>query len=876
VIRIRRSALCSLALLVALASDVTRTQSQNEPVTSPAQQFGFNIGDDYVLANYTQIEAYWKKLDAESDRMTLVDIGRSEEGRTQWMAIISAPENLRALDRYKAISQRLAHADTLTDEQARALAEDGKAIVWIDGGLHATEVLGTQQLVATAYELVSRGDAETLRFLRDDIVLLVNCNPDGEELTANWYMREADRSKRTLAGLPRLDQKYAGHDNNRDFYMSTQAETINMNRILYKEWFPQIVYDHHQSGPTGTVMFAPPFRDPFNYVFDPLIPLGIDQLGAAMHARFAAEGKAGVTMRGGSTYSAWWNGGLRTTAYFHNQIGLLTEAIGNPTPVDIPFVAERQLPSADLPFPIAPQRWHFRQAIDYELTANRAVLDAASRYRETLLFNMYRMGKNSIERGSRDTWTTTPHRRSRDPQSRDARGYILSADQPDFLTATKFVNALLLNGISVMRANAPFAVGGTRYPAGSFVIKTSQAFRPHVLDMFEPQDYPDDIPYPGASPTPPYDNAGWTLAFQMGVKFDRILDGFDGPFEAITGPAQPPAGRVVTSPAASGYVVSHQQNDAFVAVNRALNAGADVYSLHDTFYISGTGAVPVLQKAAADRGLMFRPVSQPPAGGRRLRPVRVGLWDRYGGSVESGWIRWLLERYEFPFEVVYPQTLDAGGLNAKFDVLIFPTEAIPVRDGTPPAAPANVPAEYRSHLGTVTVSRTVPQLKAFVEAGGALIAIGSSTTVARHFGLPVSGAIDLPRGKFYVPGSILRVSVDNTNPVAFGLPPQADVFFDDSPVFALGAEAAGAGIRRVAWYDSATPLRSGWAWGQGALQGGVAVVDAPLGKGRVLLFGPEVTFRTQSHGTFKFLFNAIYYGSTAPASSQAFALSRRD
>jgi hypothetical protein len=864
-------------LLVLLGSRLVSTQPEvASRITTPKEQLGANIGDDYFLANYTQIEAYWKKLDAESDRMSLVDIGRSEEGRTQWMAIITAPENLRALGRYKDISQRLAHADTLTDDEAHALAAEGKAIVWIDGGLHATEVLGTQQLIQTAYELVSGSDAETLRFLRDDIVLLVNCNPDGEELTANWYMRDADPSKRTLAGLPRLYQKYTGHDDNRDFYMSTQAETINMNRILYKEWFPQIVYDHHQTGPSGTVMFAPPFRDPFNYVFDPLIPLGIDQLGAAMHARFAAERKPGVTMRGGSTYSTWWNGGLRTTAYFHNQIGLLTEAIGSPTPVDIPFVAERQVPSADLPFPIAPQRWHFRQAIDYELTANRAVLDAASRYRETLLFNMYRMGKNSIERGSGDTWTLTPHHRSREPQSRDARGYILRADQPDFLTATKFVNALLLNGITVMRAEVPFAVGGARYPAGSFVIKTSQAFRPHVLDMLEPPDHPDDIPYPGAPPTPPYDSAGWTLAFQMGVKFDRILDGFDGPFEALAYPARPPVGRVVAPAAASGFVVSHQQNDAFVAVNRVLKAGADVYSLRDTFYIGGAAAVPVLRQAATDLGLTFTAVSQPPAGGRRLRPMRVGLWDRYGGSVESGWIRWLLERYEFPFEVVYPQTLDAGNLNTKFDVLIFPTEAIPARDGAAVAAPANVPQEYRGHLGSVTVARTVPQLKAFVEAGGTIVAIGSSTSVARHFGLPVSSALDLPRSRFYVPGSILRVSVDTANPLAFGLEPQADIFFDDSPAFTLGADAAGAGIRRVAWYDTATPLRSGWAWGQGALKDKVAVVDAPVGKGRVLLFGPDVTFRAQSHGTFKFLFNGIYYGSTAPASSQALALSRSD
>src|SRR6188768_803104 len=396
----RPRVLVLVALFVAAALAPARTQSP-AAVTSPRTAFGSGIGDDYFLATYRQLESYWQRLDAESDRVALVDIGRTEEGRTQWMAVVSAPENLARLDRYREIARRLAVADGVSDGDARALAQEGKAVVWIDGGLHANEVLGAQQLIELVYQLASGSDAETLRILRDVVVLAVHANPDGHELVANWYMRTPDPRRRSLAGVPRPYQKYVGHDNNRDFYLSSQAETRNMNRVLYREWFPQIVYNHHQAGPAGTVMFAPPFRDPFNYVFDPLIPAGIDLVGAAMQARFAAEGKPGVTTRGGSSYSTWWNGGLRTTAYFHNQIGLLTETIGGPTPTAVPFVPERQLPSGDLPNPIAPQPWRFRQSIEYSMTANRAVLDFASRYRETLLLNVYRMGRNAIERGSR-------------------------------------------------------------------------------------------------------------------------------------------------------------------------------------------------------------------------------------------------------------------------------------------------------------------------------------------------------------------------------------------------------------------------------------------------------------------------------------------
>ena len=567
--RCLRRSLVPLAVAVSLiaATASAQTAAVSRPptaialkVTTPQQFFGHEIGADYVLPNYTKFTEFVKKLDAESDRMIVQSIGKTAEGRDQLMAIITAPENFKKLDRYKQIARQLAQAEGLTDEQARSLAKEGKAVIWIDGGLHATEVLGAQQLTETIYQFVSRTDEETIRILKDVIILAAHANPDGMEMVSDWYMRRSDPKQRSTAQIPRLYQKYVGHDNNRDFYMMNQPESRNINRILYREWFPQIVYNHHQTGPTGTVMFSPPFRDPFNHVYDPLVVNTLDQVGAAMHARFDAEGKPGVTTRSGSNYSTWWNGGLRTMPYFHNQVGLLTETIGNPTPEEIAFVPDRLLAKNDYPWPIAPQTWHFRQSVDYSLTANYAVLDFAQRYRETLLYNIYVMGRNSVKRGSADTWTDYPSRVAavkaeiakemkleasdtrmsqggraqgvpakyfpllRKPELRDARAYIISADAGDLLTATKFVNILIRAGLTVHRASAPFSAGGKQYPAGSFVFKAAQAFRPHLLDMFEPQDHPNDLQYPGGPPIPPYDNAGWTLAYLMGLKFDRVLD----------------------------------------------------------------------------------------------------------------------------------------------------------------------------------------------------------------------------------------------------------------------------------------------------------------------------------------------------------------
>ena len=901
------------------AQQARAPQARPPHITTPKEALGFNFGDDYQLANYKQIEAYWKTLARQSNRMVLHDMGKTAEGRTQWMAIVTSPENQKKLAHYQEISRRLALADGLTDDQARALAKEGKAIVWIDGGLHATETLGAQQLGQMVYEMVSRTDEETLRFLNDCIILFVHANPDGNDLVADWYMRNADPLKRSLSNLPRLYQKYIGHDNNRDFFASTQAETKNINRVLYHEWFPQILYNHHQSGPAGTIAWSSPQRDPYNYNLDPLLILGLQALGTHMDQRMATEGKPGVTMASGGAYDGWWNGGIRNTGNFHNIIAILTETIGSPTPMRVPLVPQRQIPNRDLPYPIAPQAWHFKQSIDYSLSFNRGVLDYASRNRENVLFNIYRMGQRSIEHGSGDYWTPSPSRINaigelggrggspdaemaawaslRKPELRDPRAFIIPSDQRDFPTAVKFINALREVNVAVQRATKPFTVNGKTYPGDSFVVFTNQAFRPHVMDMFEPQDHPNVIPYPGAPPTRPYDNAGWTLAFQMGVRVDRILEPFTGPFEKVTDwNVKPPAGRVSPG-AATGYSFSRDCNDAVIAVNRLLAAGDQVsYNTIATeergflehFYVSaGAGTRDRVQAFARDLGLSFVG-SSAPQGASKLRAPRIGLWDQYGGSAESGWTRWILERFEFPFTRVYAPELDAGNLHAKYDALVFVQGAIPAVAGGPSTGsgqaarggrggrggaggpdPADIPAEYRAQLARVTADRTIPQVKAFLDEGGTVIAIGdSATNLAAYLGLPIENHLvengaPIPPAKYFVPGSVLTAKVDTTHPLAAGMAERTDVFFDNSPVFKLGPGAAAAGVRAFATFDTATPLHSGWAWGQKYLQGGVLAVDAKVGKGRVVLYGPEILQRAQPHGTFKLLFNALYASATS-------------
>jgi hypothetical protein len=906
-----------------------------QDVPSPKEFFGFNIGDDYHLANYTQTEAYFKKL-AASPRAKLVDIGPTEEGRRQLMLIISSPENMKKLSLYKNISAKLTRAEGLTDAEAHAMAIEGKAVVWIDGGLHASETVGAHQLIETAYQLISRNDDETKMILDHDIILMVHANPDGQELVSNWYMQQKDKKKRNM-NVPRLWQKYIGHDNNRDFYMMNMKETQNITHQQYLEWLPQIVYNHHQAGPAGSIVAGPPFRDPFNYVFDPLLVTSLDAVGSAMNSRLNKEGKPGYTQRSGTQFSTWWNGGLRTATYFHNMVGLLTEIVGSPTPSTIPLVPARLIPNSATPYPITPQPWHYRQSIDYSVSLNYAVLNYAARNSDEMLYNAYLMGRNSIDRGSRDYWTLSPKRAEaitqlyktaqskdtslrrrvrtdstanaggaiavtvgggrggnipvryfdsvlRNPSLRDPRGYIITADQPDFATAVRFINTCIMSGLIVQKAMAEFTVAGVRYPAGSYIIKTNQAFRPEVLDRFEPQDHPNDFLFPGGPPIRPYDMTGWTLAYQMGIKFDRELDDFNGPFARI------PYGELENMPAAAqpelskkGYFISGSANNSFIAVNDLLNTGAKVYRLAEatkeypagTFYVPYSASVKtVLDKTAKRLDVTAIAAKRIP---KKLVPVnaaRIAIWDTYGGSIQSGWTRWLMEQYHYPYKLVYAKELDSGNLKSKYDVIVFVNGAIPAlaRGGNLGGRnnrPDTVPEQYKFMTGRVTADKTIPQLKAFLETGGNIVTVGSSANLAYQLKLPVRNALaDSVKGrevpfsgdKFYVPGAVLRASLDDTQPANWGMPAEADVMYDSSPAFKIYPGATG--VTPLMWFNTDKPLRSGWAWGQKYLKDDVAAFSARVGEGTLYVFGPEITFRGQSHGTFKLLFNELYVANS--------------
>ena len=548
-------------------------------VPKPEDVFGFRVGADYKLADYQQMLAYYDLLDAASERIQMIDIGKSVMGQPIKLMFISSEENLRQLDRWKDISTKLARARINPDE-AEKLSREGKAIVWFDGGMHASERAHAQMTSELAYKIATEETAE-MQKIRDEVITLLVpvINPDGVRIMVDWYRRNLGTPYETTRP-PVLYQKYVGHDNNRDWFMNNMPETQAATQVLYNEWYPQIVHNHHQASPAWARIFLPPFRSPVNVRIHPGVTTGVNMVGTAMANRFAMKKMPGVVS--GTSYSMWWNGGMRTAPYFHNMIGILTEtAHTTPTPRYYdPAKKPRTISGVRsdgsevfYPFPWEGGESHFRDAVDYMLTASMGVLDIAADRKEEFLHNIYLMGRDAIE------------------NSEEAFAYIITTKQWDQGEAHNLVQILQRGGLEAHRATADFVVNGKKYAAGSVIFYGAQAFRPFLIDLLEKQDYPDQFAYPGGPPKPPYDLAGWTLPMQMGVRVDRI----DEAFEAATLPINgllPLKRGLVHGNGRAGYVFSGQENTAYRAVNQLLATDNTVKIIHDTLQLESETFLP--------------------------------------------------------------------------------------------------------------------------------------------------------------------------------------------------------------------------------------------------------------------------------------------
>ncbi len=861
-------------------------------VPTPESFLGFTPGADRRLASWSQVLEYLRAVDAASDRVSIEIAGKSTLGNEMPVVILTSAANQGRLDRYREIARRLALPTGLSASDAAGLVDEGKVIALVTCTIHATEVGAMQMTLSFAHEFATTTDPDKLAWM-DDVVLLLmpSINPDGQVLVRDWY--EKNKGTPYEGGpMPWLYHHYVGHDNNRDFYMLTQKESQVVNDVLYRRWFPQAFLDEHQMGSTGPRMFVPPQADPLAPEVHSLIFRQADLLGTNMSRRLEEAGKLGVGHD--MIFDSYWPGGTRNTAWWKNVTGLLTEVasarIATPIYVEPGELegGEKGLPEygrrSNFPSPWPGGWWRLADVVEYERIATWAFVEALAENRRDFLRNLHRMASEAIAAGG----TQAPY------------AWIVPPDQHDPTAAAKLVDLLLRHGVTVTRAAGPLRVGWAEYPAGTVVVPAAQPYRAFLLTMLRPQRYPEVQGSSGGDIFEPYDVTSWSLPISMGVEVVEAAQPPVGALETIA-EAPWPGGEVPA--AAGGWLVSHAADGVFPLMNRLLAKGGELAWLAEPASSQAASAADASAAAAAagapqpgdlwippaastpqelsrlsrELHVPVRPLESAPAGPRHaVRAARVGLYKPWVASMDEGWTRWLLEQYGFPFVSLTNEDVRSGDFTGKVDVLLFPAvEPDVIATGRPGREIADrlaspLPPDYFGGLdkgGGAAASKDGnsraggARIKAWVEGGGTVVALDEAADYfIELFGLPVVNAVSERAAKVEAPGSMLRLLVDPTQPLAYGMRSEEVGWFADSPAFETAVPDLRFERRVVARYpdDERDLLVSGFLRGGAALERKAAVVDLRVGKGRVVLIGFRAQHRAQTLRTFKLLFNALY------------------
>ena len=816
---------------------------------SPKEYLGFSPGDDRKLASWDEITAYLRKLSDGARRIRWVDMGRSTEGREFFYLTIASPKTLAKLDEYREVQAKLADPRDLPESEVAALTSKGKTIVLLSNSIHATEVGGSQMAVQLAYELET-GEDEKVRQILDNVILLLvpSLNPDGLDLVVDWY-------KKTLGtpheGTPPpfVYQKYAGHDNNRDWFMLNLVENRLTVEKIHNVWHPHIVYDTHQMGDFGFRFFLPPFMDPYDPNVDYILRQEVAELGIHMAGEVLSDGRTGVSWL--NTYDAF--APSRAYQHYHGGVRILSEAASCRIASPSSRKKEELRPTRDGLDPKEPAwnhpavwpggEWHLRDIVEYNRLASYGCLGHAAKNRERWVTNFYSLSKRAVDR-------------------KDLFAFVFPLEQRDPVALHELLNVLLNGMVEIHRATEPFEIEGAVYKKGSYVVKLAQPYGAYAKTLLEIQNYPDLRQYPGGPPKLPYDVTGHTLPLMMGVKVSLAKKPFEASLEKVA-QLDRPTGSVQSPDKAEWLAVPATHNASAKVVNDLLRQGVEVFrtavSYRDgeatvpagTFLVPGT-SVAALEHSCKGHGVTAAQTGPVRSPRFKLKQPKVGVYKSYRGIADEGWLRYVLEEYGFPFTSVTNQRVRRGDLRQEFDTLIIPAQpANFIAEGNKPGM---YPPEYCGGLGV----EGKDAISAFIEQGGTALFVGGAANWAvSQLGLGATNVVeDRKQQEFFCPGSILKTVIDVEHPLGFGLPRELPVAFEMSPVWDTELGTV------VARYPATDPLLSGWLLGGGLIVNKAALIEFPIGEGRAVLAGFHPYFRGQARGTYKVVFNAIYLGSS--------------
>jgi hypothetical protein len=849
-------ALC-VALRAALAAPLALTA---QSVPSPEEFFGHPMGADRQLVRWDRLVAYYDSVGVLSDRVEVRHVGASTLGNPFLVIFVSSPANLAGLDGIRERNAVLQDPRGRTQEQIDDAIMNGK-VVFVQGyGLHSTEVASSQTAAEVLYDLATSTDDATLQILDNTVSILVpNMNPDGNVIVTDWYDRWVGTPYEGVSP-PELYHPYVGHDNNRDAFMLNTVESRYVAQLLFRDWTPQAFIDHHQMGAYTARIYLPPYAEPIRPGADPLVWRELAWYGAQMAYRMDEAELTGAI--GSAIYSGWGHFGFHWITPFHNIAGMLTESASArlATPLFVQpdqLRGARALPEYDaqttFPSPWPGGWWHVRDIVERQVVASLAPLEMAARNRETVLRNAYNKASRQIERGRED----------------EVAAYVIPADQHDHVTMQRMVDRLLDQGVSVEQALDDFDHEGRVYGAGTYVVSTAQPKRGVIRWLLGRTFYPDNsfTRDRDGEPIAPYDMSTDNLAEFMGVRVDPVATPVEATLAGVYGSLEASG---IVSLGTYGYVLDGRLNDAFDAVNRLFAAGVPVRRAHhdgEGFragdFLVGPGAEEVVVEGAADEsGVDFAALDTDATGASYpLTPRRIGVYQRYyGGNIDEGWTRWLLEDFQFEYSTIRDADVTSGRLGQLFDVIVLPDDSEEMMLGPDSARAEEYPPEYRSGFGRAGVEA----LKAFVQTGGTLVTLSrAGELVLDEFDVPVRDVVAGRWGSdFWAPGSTLRVRVDHDDPLGYGVPDRAlATFMAGGQVYETIPGARSADVTRLVTYVDRDVLQSGWLLGEDAIANRAAMVSIRQGRGSIVMIGFRAQHRAQTHGTFKLFFNTLLSGA---------------
>jgi len=877
---------CARILIAAAYVAVAVQAAWAQKITTPEEFFGFRLGSDNKMARWDKMVDYYQLLAKEApDRMKVVNMGPTTMGNPFLCVIISSPANMAKLEQLREVNEKIVDPRGRSEQEIKSLVSQGKAIVVQSMSLHATEIGGSQMAPELVYDQIARQDEEAKRIL-DNVVSIVvpSFNPDGQIIVTDWYRKTLDTPAEGT-NPPWLYHKYAGHDNNRDAFQTNMVESQYMAKILFTGWKPEAYVDHHHMGSYGARIFLPPYAEPVRPSADPLLWRELSWYGAHMAYKEEEAGESGAINM--AQYSGWGHFGFHWITPFHNIAGMLTESASAKLATPLYIHPEqldggiRNLPTYNeetvFPDPWKGGWWRLRDIVDRQKISAWAVLDLAARNKETVLWNAYLKGKRQTERGA----------------AGKTKAYVIPANQHDKLTAGLLVNKLLAQGIEIESVTKAFTTStGMTYGPGSYVVSMAQPKMGLVRYLLGRTFFPDNdwTRNKDGSPIRPYDMSTDTMYEYMGVRVDPVEEPVQATLVKLTKPI-PCEGVVANS---GTYLLDGRLDESFKAANLLLAKGASVKRVDKNgdgvragdFVISkadGAQAAQIAQTTGVD---FARAPAVAEGSTHTLRPLRIGLYQRYyGGNIDEGWTRWVLEEFSFPYKSVLDPEIKEGNLNTKFDVIILPDDSSAMMMGDfgngaganargqagneggggaqPPRGggmfridPSVYPAEFRSGLH----AEGVAALKDFVKKGGTVVALGTASLFAiERLGLGITNVTAGKSNKqFWCPGSTLKITVDANNRYGYGMPENAQaVFLQGDPAFDIPPSEYNEHYQVIASYVDRDVLQSGWLVGEEIIAKKPAMVVAQSGSGKVVLIGFRAQHRAQTYGTFKLLFNSL-------------------